>query len=162
MTYEWHPSTPIQVIAFLIALAAAFIALWCIISLSLAVTGGWLTLASHYRLDDEFTGSRRRRCSARMRWGTRYSNCITPSANDRGLFLGMLFLFRFAHPPLFIPWSDIRATRRSGLLFKYLDFEFVRAPSVRLQVTERLGLSALQAAGSGAADVLQGGKPAAA
>jgi hypothetical protein len=36
-----------------------------------------------------------------------YNNVLTVASDSEGIYLGVLFLFRIAHPPLFIPWSEI-------------------------------------------------------
>ena len=51
-----------------------------------------------------------------MRWLTGYGNCLTVGANSYGLYLRILFLFRFMHPPLFIPWSEVSIKTRRNLI----------------------------------------------
>ena len=43
-----------------------------------------------------------------MRWGAHYGNALNAGANSVGLYIAPVFLFRPAHPPLFIPWSEIK------------------------------------------------------
>jgi hypothetical protein len=42
-----------------------------------------------------------------MRGMTGYNGVLTLGSDAEGVYLGVMFLFRFAHPPLFIPWSDV-------------------------------------------------------
>ncbi len=104
-------------------------------------------MAETYRFEGTFEGSRWRFTSARMRWGVNYNGCLTIGANERGLYVAVLFLFRLAHPPLFIPWSDVRVTEQRGLVFKYLEFGFLKAPAVPFRVRHQLGSALLQAGG---------------
>lgn len=55
-----------------------------------------------------------------MRWLANYRNCLRLGANQDGLYLAVLFLFRFMHPPLFVPWSEIKITRKRGLFGEYV------------------------------------------
>lgn len=140
MSFEWQPETPIGFAAF-------FAILWCSVSFFLATLGGWRLLAEAYRLQDRFDGSRWRFASARMRWGVNYNGCLTFGANEHGLYLAALFLFRLGHPPLFIPWSDLRARETQGVMFKYIEFTFPGADGVTLRVPHPLGSALLKAGG---------------
>ena len=46
--------------------------------------------------------------SAQFRSGCNYNNCITFISGPSGLQISMPFFFRFQHPPIFIPWSELR------------------------------------------------------
>lgn len=63
----------------------------------------------------------------------------------RGLYLGVLCVFRIGHPPVFVPWSEVRMTVHKGRVFQYLDFTFARAPGVVVGVDERVARNILQA-----------------
>ena len=132
--------TPLEFIGF-------FVVLWFAVFFFLATLGGWRRLAEAYRLNGPFEGERWHFRSARMRWGVNYKNCLTMGANRSGVYLAVLLPFRLAHPPLFIPWSEIGASERKGLVFKYLDFSFQQAPGVRLRVRDTLGSALLRAGG---------------
>ena len=140
VAFEWHPKTPLEFVIF-------FVLGWCTVCFVLATIGGWRRLAETYRFEGTFEGSRWRFTSARMRWGVNYNGCLTIGANERGLYVAVLFLFRLAHPPLFIPWSDVRVTEQRGLVFKYLEFGFLKAPAVPFRVRHQLGSALLQAGG---------------
>jgi len=140
IAFEWHPKTPLEFVIF-------FVLVWCTVCFILATIGGWRRLAETYRFEGTFEGSRWRFTSARMRWGVNYNGCLTIGANERGLYVAVLFLFRLAHPPLFIPWSDVRVTEQRGLVFKYLEFGFLKAPAVPFRVRHQLGSALLQAGG---------------
>lgn len=79
--------------------------------------GGWAALAREYRLRATFIGSSWRMQSAEMRFMTGYNNCLTVGANADGLYLGTVFLLRFAHPPLFVPWREISVRRSKVWIF---------------------------------------------
>jgi hypothetical protein len=86
-----------------------FVAGWTAILLLFAYVGGWQRLSEKYRFDDIFPSS----CQG-WQWGKfgwiEYKGCLWTAVDARGLYLktGPLFFFRAFHPPLLIPWSDIR------------------------------------------------------
>ena len=49
--------------------------------------------------------------SGRMRWSTKYNNVLSLGAIQQGLYMACMFLFRFMHPSLLIPWSEIKVRR---------------------------------------------------
>src|ERR1051325_903823 len=138
MFFGWHPSTPSQFFVF-------FALLLCTVSFIVATLGGWRRLAEVYRLEGTFEGVRWRFKSGRMRWGANYNNCLTVGANERGLYLAVLFPFGLFHPRLFVPRSDVGVTQKKGWVFKYCDFTFLKAPGVSLRLQQHLGLALLQA-----------------
>jgi hypothetical protein len=116
-----------------------FAALWLFICFILSRVGGWEKLARVYRYNGKFKGERWRFRSCRMNGYTNYNNCLTFGANPAGLYLKTLPMFRFQHPPLLIPWSEIREGKAKGMIITYLELTFTRAPNVRVRIIESLG-----------------------
>jgi hypothetical protein len=84
--------------------------LWIALSLLLSYVGGWAALAKRYRADQDVdcgVGESFRFCSGSF-GATSYGSCLTIGIHEKGLRLSVLFPFRIAHPPLFIPWSDFQ------------------------------------------------------
>jgi hypothetical protein len=54
--------------------------------------------------------------------GANYNRVLTLGASQEGLYLASMFLFRFMHPPLLVPWSEIKVRRRKGWVFEYVIF----------------------------------------
>ena len=100
--------------------------------------GGWATLAEQYRASETFTGDRWTFESARMRWLIGYNHCLTIGADPRGLYLSMYFLFRIAHPSLFIPWRDVSFVSRKFLLVKGVELRLGRENPIPFRISERL------------------------
>jgi hypothetical protein len=136
------PESPLLIALLAVA---GFAAVWAAISSLIAAVSGWRLLAQVYPLTTPFNGQRWRFRSARMRWATNYSGCLTIGANVRGLYLGVLYVFRIGHPPVFVPWPEVRMTVHKGRIFRYLDFTFARAPGVVVGVDERVARNILQA-----------------
>ena len=139
MSFEWHAQTPFELILF-------FLLLWSGVSVGLARIGGWGRLAETYRSEADFEGTRWVLRSAKVGL-VDYANCLTFGVNERGLYMGVLLPFRLAHPPLFIPWSDVGAHERRGWFLEYLDFTFAQVPDIRIRVSKRLGESLINAGG---------------
>jgi hypothetical protein len=69
-----------------------------------------------------------------MRWWTHHNNVITAGASQEGLYLTSMFLFRFMHPPLLIPWAEVRVRRTKGWLFEYVTFTLGRELLIPLRI----------------------------
>src|SRR3954466_7384369 len=90
-----------------------FVALWLFVSATISVIGGWTALAKRFRFSKaRFTGPSWNGQSGQMRWIAGYHNCLTLGCNAQGLYLAIMPLFRFRHPPLLIPWEEISVSRR--------------------------------------------------
>lgn len=70
-------------------------------------------LTARFRFASAFTGTTWGFQSARVRWTSRYGNCLSVGAAPVGLKLSIFFLFRPGHPSLFLPWSDPGLTSNS-------------------------------------------------
>ena len=75
-----------------------------------SVGGGWHRLASRFRSPADVNGDKFRFASMYIRTGAlpvSYINCLFVTVNPTGIRLSILFLYRFLHPPLFVPWSAV-------------------------------------------------------
>jgi hypothetical protein len=73
-----------------------------------------------------------------MRWFANYNNVLTLGANQEGLYLASMFLFRFMQPPLLIPWGDIKVKRTKGWIFEYATFTMGQEASIPLRIRSKL------------------------
>jgi hypothetical protein len=124
-----------------------FVALWCLVCAVISILGGWFSLSEDFRAQKPFEGTRVRMRSGRMRWLTSYNNMLTVGANQHGLYLACLFLFRFMHPPLLIPWNEIKVRREQGLIFKYVSFVLGRELRIPLRIRAELAETLRSSAG---------------
>jgi hypothetical protein len=126
-----------------------FLALWCTILFLISQASGWAALARRFRLTSPFTGQTWDWKRARMRWGCNYNNCLTVGSDPMGLYLSMMFPFRFGHAPLFLPWQEVSVRRhRSILFFKYVELSLGREEQIPLLIRENLADQIRLAAGS--------------
>ena len=120
-------------ILFLIAFPPLFLAVWFLSMHLIAAVGGWRELARVYRADGPITvAAQWRNRYGRLRYGTGYNGCLNIAANEIGLQLTLWRIFRPAHPPLFIPWSEISTEPVRGVFSESTRFSFRRASATLL------------------------------
>ncbi|HPR54908.1 MAG TPA: hypothetical protein PLV84_07250 [Deltaproteobacteria bacterium] len=115
-----------------------FVILWFAVMYAISRIGGWSALAAHYRESTPYQGRTFRFQSASLRWMMGYNNCLAFGPGQGGLHISVAFPLRIAHPPLLIPWSEIRAERFHGRIMKGYRLRFTRCPDIPFIITERL------------------------
>ena len=115
------------------AIPVILVTFWLTILALLSYVSGWRKLAAGYTCKEPFIGTTWRFQSAEMRWlGIR--NCLILGADARGLYMSMMLLFRFWHPPLLIPWTAINSRTKKKLFSEGVEFTLGPAPGVPLWV----------------------------
>ena len=122
--------------------------LWLLVSAIISFIGGWSTLAKRFALKSPFRGDRWGGQSGQMRWTAGYGNCLTVGASPDGFYLAISILFRFRHPPLLVPWTEVAITRRRFLFFRYVRFGLGSELNIPLYMREGIAERIKQAAGS--------------
>ena len=122
---------------------------WLFVIYLLAAASGWRLLARRFRLQGEFTGQKWRMQSARLRWMISFNNCLTIGADETGLFMAPMLLFRPWQPPLFIPWAEISYAGTSGIVFKYVDLQLGRSENIPFKISSSLAANLQAATGPG-------------
>jgi hypothetical protein len=125
-----------------------FLLLWLLVSTSISFVGGWHSLAEVYRTPVEFNGQKWGMQSGQMRWLANYNNILTIGASPQGLYLASVFLFRFAHPPLLVPWSEIKLQRKKGWVFEYVTFTLGHELAIPLRIRGKLAAKLRDSAGN--------------
>jgi hypothetical protein len=125
-----------------------FVSIWLVVGMSVSRIGGWWSLAKVYRTQDEFHGDTWRWQSGQMRYCTNYNRALTIGSSAQGLYLSSMFLVRFMHPPLLVPWSEIKVQKNNGWLIKYVTFSLGHELAVPLKVRESLAAKIKRSAGS--------------
>ncbi|HVA71703.1 MAG TPA: hypothetical protein VNF02_01225 [Candidatus Limnocylindrales bacterium] len=143
MMLAWTDQHPASFALALFAMLALF---WIGVSLVISRAGGWHALAGRFRFEEKFSGVHWRWQSAQMRWIAAYHNCVTIGASPEGLYVAPFFPFRLAHPPLFIPWSEVSYSRKKVMFTPMVCFELGRDQSIPFWVRENLGQRLQQAA----------------
>jgi hypothetical protein len=120
------------------AIPLLFPLFWVVVCVVIAYASGWQQLAATCRAQQPFDGKRWAFQSGRMRWGMGYNNCLTVGADQVGLYLSLLVLFRAGHPPLFIRWEEMTVGQTAFLFMRSCRIEFRSAPGVPLMISARL------------------------
>lgn len=112
-----------------------YINLLCIL---IAAWSGWRTLAARFRHEFDPRNQIRGWKSARMRWGCHYNNALKVGVSDEGLSLATIAIVP-QHPPLLIPWNEIRVIGRSKILwFNYVRLELGTQERIPFMIFENL------------------------
>ena len=96
----------------------------------IAYVSGWSEAARAYPGSSYFSGTLLSFRSAACRRWTHYSMCLVFGANQTGLYMAVLPIFRAGHPPIFVPWSEVTVTRHSPFGLPTVRFSFARTPGV--------------------------------
>ncbi len=129
---DQHPSLFAAIFPFY------FVTLWLFVGTVISLMGGWFSLSKLYRTRIPFKGEKLRLQSGQMRWLTNYNSVLTLGANQEGLYLASMFLFRFMQPPLLIPWGEVKVRRYKGWFFEYVIFTLGRESSIPLRIRSKL------------------------
>ena len=123
-----------------------FFGVWIAISYGIAVTGGWNVLAEHYLNKSDFQGERFRFNSGYIGKAS-YGGCLTLGTNPRGFYMSTLFMFRFGHPALLIPWEDITVNLKKKWIVSTIQLEFSKTPGIALNISKGLAKKIAKASG---------------
>jgi hypothetical protein len=111
------------------------VSMWFAIGAVLSLIGGWWSLVRRFTASERPT-TRLKLTSARV-GATNYNNCLYVAYAPEGIYLRVVFLFRFLHPPLLIPWSAVRwRGRKKPLLFSWdvLEIEGPSATTIQIRL----------------------------
>jgi hypothetical protein len=118
---------------------------WVLLSYALSFVGGWFALSRHFRAQSEPYGEVRTAGSffnvlegVGMRFGVSYSNLVRLAAAEDALYLSVFFLLRLGHPPLCIPWKEIKDVERKSLGLRYVVLLLGEKERIPLYISERM------------------------
>jgi hypothetical protein len=114
----------------IIAWPLSFLVLWSAILWVMAALGGWRRLSRLYAAPGLPLGGQQFSWISGMIGIARYNRTLIITTNDAGMHIRTRRIFRFSHPPLFIPWRDIHNPQRSSFLrWEYIGFD-IGAPAL--------------------------------
>ncbi len=128
--------------------AIFFIVLWILIIFLIARLTGWARMAGQYPDVGGFSGRKWRFQTITTRKGMGYKGSANVGADGRGLYLSLFFLFRFGHPPLFVPWRDITIIENKVFKMRVLEFRFRKTGDLPVRIAAKLADRLAEAAGS--------------
>lgn len=104
--------------------------------------GGWFSLSQRFRKESEPYGDTRSAgpliYEVNLRFWTRYSSAIRMTAAKDALYLSVFFLFRIGHPPLRIPWNEIRFGKTKFLWRRYVVLTLGQQERIPMRISERM------------------------
>ena len=112
-----------------LVLVSALAVFWMTVGGLLSLLGGWSRLARRHRAAPGGPRASRSLESGYVGW-VRYRNLLSIGVGPQGLFLAVLPMLRFLHPPLRIPWTSVK--RLGSLPMWRLTFEGVEVDGVRI------------------------------
>ena len=125
-----------------IGLVTGFAALWCAICYLVSFFTGWFALARRFRKQSDPYGEIRSAgpffYTVYMRFWSHYSSVIRLTAASDALYLSVLTVFRIGHPPLRIPWDEIKLSWTKHFLFTYLMLTLGNEEKVPLRIPLRM------------------------
>lgn len=99
----------------IIGFCIVFVGIWSFVCVLISLTGGWWRLAKYYRIDHEPVGKWRNGFFAMLGIAS-YRGTLNLKICAEGLYLKVNPLFKIAHPPLLIPWHDLRINSNGAML----------------------------------------------
>ena len=115
------PTTPNETPVWLVILIPiiffiVFPLFWCFVIWINSHVSGWQRLAMRYRSNETPNGKSWSGVQGQVGLVS-YKSVLECAANETGLFIRPGLLFRFAHPQLFIPWSDFHNVAQTKMLW---------------------------------------------
>jgi hypothetical protein len=104
----------------------------------LARAGGWTILAERYPASPPMPRPRTRFGYAIFAGWVGYNGALVVGSDGSGLFLSVWPLLAWAHPPVFIPWTEVeRIEHRRRFAVRLHEIHVRRAPEVRFALRDR-------------------------
>ena len=107
-----------------------FAGMWVLVSFILSKTG-WNNLAQKFRTNDAFHGTRIGIISASINSAS-YNNSLVLRYNYDGIYLRPVLFFRSFHPPIFVPWSEIKYVRDKKIFLTRLKELVIGDPCIAM------------------------------
>lgn len=101
--------------AFIYLMPLLFPLLWVLVTFAISRMG-WHALAERYRTQEPFYGKKTGLLTASINWSN-YKNSLVLQYNETGIHLQPVVVFRLFHPPILIPWSEIKQITQIQFLF---------------------------------------------
>jgi hypothetical protein len=113
----------------------------------MSIMSGWRSLASVYPEEHPFAGDLFRFQSVFMRYRSAYANVVIFGANQEGLRISVFLPWRFAHPPIFVPWQDVSAKAERRGTAKMMRLYFENSPEISMLIMQRLAAKLSRSSG---------------
>ena len=126
----------------LASFAILFAPLWCANRFYVSFVSGWLTLSRRSRKQSEPHGEIKTTRPAFslifMRFWSHYGSVIQVFAAQDALYALVFFLFRIGHPPLRIPWNEIKLGRTKCFWRTYIVLTLGSEEMIPMRISQRM------------------------
>jgi hypothetical protein len=131
-------ATPLGIGCYVVFL----VAVWYLTLSLISVVTGWHALSKRFKKQIEPYGDSKTAgpffYSVYMRFLGHYSSVIRMTAASDALYLSVLFPFRIGHPPLRIPWDEIRMRRTKFLWRRLVLLTLGNQEQIPMRISERM------------------------
>ena len=121
------------------ALGFACLALICLL---ISMLSGWHSLANRFWTQLEPHGQTLSAgpyfYTVHMRFWVHNNNVVSITAAADALYLAVMFSFRVGHPPLCIPWEEIKFSRTKRVWWRYVVLTLGEQEKIPLRISERM------------------------
>jgi hypothetical protein len=123
-------------------IAIFFVAFWCLICFLISILGGWHLLSGRFCAQTAPYGETKSAgplfYGVKMRFRVNYGNVIRLTATEDALYISILFFFRIGHPPLRIPWTEIKMAETKFLWRRYVFLMLGNEEKIRMRISARM------------------------
>lgn len=136
-----HTNTGHAFLGTPLGILALSVVLWCVVLFAVSIFSGWQALhrfAKHSEPLGETHSAGPWFYQVYMRNWARYGGVVRATAASDALYLSVFPVFRFAHPPLRIPWSEISFGRTRRLWRNYVVLTLGSEERVPMRISERM------------------------
>jgi len=116
--------------------------MWCLVCLAISLLSGWSSLSRRFKQEAEPYGETHSVgpffYTVYTRFWSHYGSVIRMTAAEDALYLSALFLFRIGHPPLRIPWNEIKLSRTRRLWLRYVVLTLGNQERIPVRISERM------------------------
>jgi hypothetical protein len=116
--------------------------LWSAVCFLTGLLSGWSALGARFRKQTEPYGEVKTAgpfsYTVYMRFWSHYSGVVRLAAAEDGLYASVLTIFRLGHPPLRIPWDEIRFSRARYILLKRIQLTLGSEEKIPMRISERM------------------------
>lgn len=119
-----------------LAFTIIFPLFWCFTIWIISLMSGWRRLAKEYPVLQPPSGKAWREQTVFVKQSS-YKRMLTLTTNAEGMFIEVMWLFRFGHPPLFIPWHKFHFSDSRVFIFRkqrYFCVEVAQPPLATMRL----------------------------
>lgn len=104
--------------------------MFCAVATAVAFLGGWRKLASQFPAPQNYAEGQLFKRQSGSVGAANYNKILYIRVSAQGLYLACIFPFRFMHPPLLVPWAQVKALRQKRFLWRTASYLTIGSPKL--------------------------------